>query len=163
MQELINGGRGHFSSVFIAVSFGIVQAGRFYFADANVGKVCFIYGAILGWFGLYFFSWLLRNFGRWFGGRASQKEVRVALGWGISPWLLLFIALVFALSLVHGPVYLANYYWIFFLGFIYGYIVLLLTLSTALSLSILKTFFCLAVTFLLSVFPLSLLVQLLVP
>ena len=80
MQELIKNDRGHFISVLLAVSFGTVQAGRFYLADADVGKECFLYGSLLGWSGLYFFAWLLRNFGRWFGGHARQKEVRIALG-----------------------------------------------------------------------------------
>ena len=161
MQELIKNGRGHFTSVFLAVSFGIVQACRNYFVDADVGKECILHGAILGWSGLYFFAWLLRNFGRWFGGRASQKEVRVALGWGISPWLLLFIILVLALVLVEDSTLLANYFWIFFLGFIYGYCILLNTLSSALSISTLKTFLCLCVTSIVSIFPLSLLIQML--
>ena len=161
MQELIKNDRGHFISVLIAVSFGIVQAGRFYLADADVGKKCLLYGSLLGWSGLYFFAWLLRNFGRWFGGYASQKEVRIALGWGISPWLLLFIILVFALGLVEDSTLLANYFWIFFLGFIYGYCILLNTLSSALSISTLKTFLCVGVTSLVSIFPLSLLIQVL--
>ena len=161
MQQLIKKDRGHFTSILLAVSFGIVQAGRYYFFGVDVGKECFLYGAILGWSGLYFFAWLLRNFGRWFGGRASQKDVRIALGWGISPWLLLFIALVFVLGLVEDSRLLANYYWIFFLGFIYGYCILLYTLSTALSISTLKTFLCFSVTFVVCVFPLSLLIQVL--
>ena len=161
MQELIKNDRGHFISVLLAVSFGIVQASRFYLADADVGKECFLYGSLLGWSGLYFFAWLLRNFGRWFGGHARQKEVRIALGWGICPWLLLFIILVLALGLVEDSTLLANYFWIFFLGFIYGYCILINTLSAALSISTLKTLLCLGVTSLVSIFPLSLLIQVL--
>lgn len=161
MQGLIENGRGHRFALVLAMSFGLVQAGRFYIANSGAGYACYALGALAGWVGLYLFAWLLRNFGRWFGAQASQREVRVALGWGIFPWLLLFLTLVFVLGSAADAVALADYYWLFFLGFLYGYVVLLLSLAAALRLSTLKTFLCLIVTFLVSIFPLTLLIQIL--
>jgi hypothetical protein len=51
---------------------------------------------------------------------------------------------------------------VFFCVFFYGYVIILLSLSAALRLSVLKTFFCLAVTIIVSLFPLTLCAQLLV-
>ena len=76
------------------------------------------------------------------------------------PWLLLFLGLIFVLGRNADAEALASFYWLFFLGFLYGYVILLLSLAAALRLSVLKTFLCLIVTFLVSLFPLTLFVQL---
>jgi len=159
MQGLIKSGGGHRLALVVAMFFGLVQAVRFYITNADAGFAYYIVGSLAGFVGLYLFAWLLRNFGRWFGGQATTREVRVALGLGLSPWLLLFLALVFVLGGDTDPTALASYYWLFFLGFFYGYVILLLSLATALRLSVLKTFLCLIVTFLVSLFPLTLLIQ----
>lgn len=161
IKNLIKNKRGHNVAVCVAILFGLVQGGRFFLADPEFGYACFFYGAFLGYLGLYFFAWLLRNFGRWMGGHSQLKEVRVALGWGILPWLLLFTALVIKLIWLLDVATVANYYWIFFLGFLYGFVVLLIALATALHLSTLRTFLCLSVTFIVSVFPFTLLFQVL--
>jgi hypothetical protein len=160
MQDLIKSGGGHRLALWVAMFFGLVQAGRFYRNHSDAGIGYYAIGAIAGLAGLFLFSWLLRNFGRWFGGQATLREVRVALGLGLMPWLLLFLALVAALGGDSDPAALANYYWVFFVGFLYGYVILLLSLSAALRLSSVKTFLCLIVTFLVSLFPLTLLLQL---
>jgi hypothetical protein len=46
--------------------------------------------------------------------------------------------------------------------FVYGYVIILLSLSAALRMSVLKTFLCLVVTIIVSLFPLTLLAQFLV-
>ncbi len=161
MQGLIKNGQGHRLALVVALFFGLVQAGRFYISNSEAGTAYFVVGSLAGLFGLYLFAWLLRNFGRWFGGQASQRDVRVALGWGLLPWLLLFLALIFVLGGVADPEALTNYYWLFFLGFLYGYVILLLSLAAALNLSALKTFLCLIVTCLVSIFPLTMLIQVL--
>ncbi|MFT5836662.1 MAG: hypothetical protein ACI9ZV_000158 [Candidatus Azotimanducaceae bacterium] len=160
MQGLIESGGGHRLALVVAMFFGLVQAGRFYIANAEAGSVYYAIGSLAGLAGLYLFAWLLRNFGRWFGGRASLREVRVGLGLGLLPWALLFLALVFFLGGSADPTALANHYWLFFVGFLYGYVILLLSLAAALRLSALKTFLCLIVTFIVSLFPLTLLIQL---
>ena len=159
MQGLIKTGGGHRLALLVAIFFGLVQAGRFYISNAEVGSVYYAVGALAGLAGLYLFSWLLRNFSRWFGGQATQREVRVALGLGLMPWSILFLSLVLVLGGNTDPVALANYYWLFFVGFLYGYVILLLSLSAALRLSVVKTFLCLIVTFLVSLFPVTLLIQ----
>jgi hypothetical protein len=141
--------------------FGLVQAGRYSIVQPEGAIGHYAVGAVAGLGALYLFGWLLRNFGRWFGGEASQRDVRTAIGWGLMPWTLLFITLVVALRGQTDASTLANAYWLFFLGFLYGYVVLLLTLAAALRLSALKTFLCLIVTCLVSVFPLTLLLQVL--
>jgi hypothetical protein len=161
MQGLIENGCGQRFALVVAVCFGIVQAARFSIAHPEAGAAHYILGAVGGLAGLYLFAWLLRNFGRWFGGQASLREVRIALGWGLLPWTLLFLALVLVLTRAPDAAALADYYWLFFLGFLYGYVILLLSLSAALRISALKTFLCLIVTFLVSLFPLTLLIQVL--
>ncbi|MDQ8208280.1 hypothetical protein QEH52_12220 [Coraliomargarita sp. SDUM461003] len=160
MQGLIESGAGHRLALVVAMLFGMVQADRFYLADPEAGITYYVMGALLGLVGLFLFGWLLRNFSRWFGGQAVVREVRVALGLGLLPWLCLFGALIFVLGAQQDAAELANYYWLFFLGFLYGYVILLLSLASALRLSVLKTFLCLIVTALVSIFPLTLLIQL---
>jgi hypothetical protein len=159
MQGLIENGAGHRLALVVAIFFGIVQAGRFDIANGEGSIGYYAVGSLAGLLGLYLFGWLLRNFGRWFGGQATLHEVRVALGLGLAPWLFLFLALIVALGVGVEPS--LNSYWIFFVGFLYGYVILLLSLATALRLSVLKTFLCLIVTFLVSLFPLTLLIQIL--
>lgn len=162
MQGLIENGRGHRFALAVALCFGFVQAGRFSIANPQAGAAHYthyIWGAVGGFAGLYLFAWLLRNFGRWFGGQASLREVRTALGWGLLPWTLLFLALIFVLKKTPDASALVDYYWLFFLGFLYGYVILLLSLSAVLRISALKTFLCFIVTFLFSLFPLTLLIQ----
>ena len=47
-------------------------------------------GALLGLFALYFFGWMYRWVGSWFGGVASQGEIRAAIAWSQVPTLWLF-------------------------------------------------------------------------
>lgn len=161
MQGLIKTGRGHRLALVVAMCFGFIQAGRIASAHPGAGAAHYMAGGLAGLAALYLFAWLLRNFGRWFGGQASQRELRVALGWGLLPWTLLFLALVFVLGSALDASALADYYWLFFLGFLYGYVILLLSLAAALRISVLKAFLCLIVTFLVSLFPLTLLIQVL--
>lgn len=159
MQGLIQRGAGHLPALVVAILFGIVQSGRFFLASPGAGYAYLAFGALAGLLGLYLFGWLLRNFARWFGGQATLREARVGLGLGLVPWLLLFAALVLALG--GGAEPSGDHYGLFFIGFLYGYVILLLTLAAALRLSVLKTFLCLIVTSLVSLFPLTLLVQML--
>lgn len=162
MQGLIQSGRGHSAALLIAAVFGLVQGARFYLTADGAGLEYYLVGAVAGVTGLFLFSFLLRNFGRWFGGRAALKSVRIALGHALLPWTVLFGALVWALQAIDAAV-VVQYYWLFFIGFVYGYVVLLLSLASALGISALKMFLCLIVTALVSLFPLTMLIQLLAP
>ncbi len=161
MQGLIEGGRGHGAALAVAGAFGVVQAAPVYLMPDSKGAPLLFLGLLCGFIGLYLLAWLLRNFGRWFGGQGALREVRTALGCSLVPWLVLF-AVLFGLLQAYDRELVARYYWIFFLGFLYGYVIILLSLSTALRLTVLKTFLCLIVTGLVSLFPLTLFLQLLI-
>lgn len=162
VRSLADSGRGHGLALVVAALFGFVQASPVYLSQSEGGVEYFLAGAAFGLFGLYLFSWLLRNFGRWFGGQAKVREVRTGLGLSLMPWLVLF-AVLFWLRQSLGPETLESFYWLFFLGFVYGYTIILLSLAAALRLSVLKTFLCVMVTIIVSLFPLTLMLQLLFP
>ncbi len=161
VRALIEAGQGHGFALFVAVAFGIVQAGPFYLAPEHPRISMLLAGAVLGFCGLYLFSWLLRNFGRWFGSEAKLAEVRTALGLGLLPWVLLFAGFMPTLVAGSDAAAAARFFPVFVVGLVYGYVVLLLSLSAALRISVLKTFLCLVVTLLVSLFPLTFVGQLL--
>ena len=162
MQDLIEKGRGHRAALIVAIVFGMIQALPVYSSEANLGLSVLLIGASLGFFGLYFFAWLLRNFGRWFGAQASLREVRTGLGLALMPWLLCFLIL-FHLRQNFDSSVVGQYFLLFFILLVYGYIVFILSLTTVLRLTPLKTFLCLVITIIFSLFPLILLYQLLAP
>ena len=92
MQGLIENGRGHRTALIVATASGMMQALPVYYSDESMGVSVFLIGAVIGFFGLYLFAWLMRNFGRWFGAQASLREVRTGLGLGLMPWLTLFFS-----------------------------------------------------------------------
>ena len=160
MQGLIENGRGHRAALIVAIVFGMLQALPVYSSEASLGLSVFLIGASLGFFGLYFFAWLLRNFGRWFGAQASLCEVRTGLGLALMPWLLCFLILFLFRQNFDSSV-IEHYFWLFFILLVYGYIVVILSLSAVLRLTPMKTFLCLAIMTIFSLFPLILLFQLL--
>jgi hypothetical protein len=160
LQGLIASGAGRLEAVVVAALFGVVQAWRVYTANPDSGPGVLALGAVAGVVGIYLYGWLIRNFGRWFGSSVAQVDVRTALGWGVLPWTLLFGALPVLIAGSGDASELANLYPIFFAGFVYGYVILLLSVSAALRLTVLKTFLCLVVTALVSVFPLTFMAQL---
>ena len=141
----------------IAACFGLVQAWPSYAAREASGPGLLLLGAAAALAGLFLFSWLLRNFSRWFGATSRLAEVRTALGWGLLPWTLLFGLLLAFISAQDDDA--RQLFPLFFGALLYGFIILLLTLATALRLSLLKTFFCLLITFLVSIFPLTFIIQ----
>lgn len=152
---------GHELALFAGAMFGFVQALSVYLNADGVVLPILLVGLLLGLVGIYFFSWLLRNFARWFGGQATLCEVRTALGLGLLPWTILFLFMLPLQDRLAAEGAVMHLYWIFFVFFVYGYVIILLSLSAALRLSPIKTFLCMAVTFLVSLFPLSLVAQLL--
>ena len=162
MRALLDAGQGHSAAVMIAAFFGAVQSGRLSLAHAESGPLPFVVGGFAGLCGLYLFGWLTRNFGRWFGAESTQRDVRTALGLGLLPWTLLSMVLSLMLGTEVNPEMIVSFAPVFFCVFFYGYVIILLSLSAALRLSVLKTFLCLVVTIIVSLFPLTLCAQLLV-
>ncbi|MGB0743183.1 MAG: YIP1 family protein, partial [Opitutales bacterium] len=157
LQGLIAAGKGGAGAIAISGLFGLVQAWPTYAAEGggNVAILGIGFGAAVA--GLFLFSWLLRNFGRWFGGEPKLEEVRVALGWGLLPWAVLFgLLLGFIANMGGDP---REMFPFFFAVIIYGFIVLLHALSEGLGLPLMKTFFCLIITVVVSIFPITLLLQ----
>jgi hypothetical protein len=162
MQGLIENGRGHRTALIVAIASGMIQAVPVYSSDESLGVSVFLIGAIIGFLGLYLLAWLLRNFGRWFGAQASLREVRTGLGLGLMPWLLCF-SVLFLFRQNFGSSAVGQYFWLFFIPLVYGYIVVILSLTAVLRLTPLKTFLCLVLTIIFSLFPLTLLFQVLAP
>jgi hypothetical protein len=163
MQGLIEAKRGHGAAMAVSVLFGLAQIWPMAVAEPARQIDLYAVGASAGLSAFFLFGWLLRNFGRWFGGRAQVREVRTAFGLGLLPWLVLFVVLGAAIRMTGDSPEFAGLFWVFFAGLVYGYGVLLLSLSAALRISVWKTFFCLVVTSLVSIFPLTLLLQILAP
>ncbi|MGJ8638112.1 MAG: YIP1 family protein [Opitutaceae bacterium] len=160
IRGLLQAKQGHNLAVVSALIFGAMQALPVYLSREEVSPLILVFGAVVGLFGLYLFSWLLRNFGRWFGAQADLFEMRIALGWGLMPWALLFAVLGVVVSSgvsveVQGIVKIVS-----FVGLLYGYVLILLSIAAALKLTVLKAFLCLIVTCVVSLFPLTLLAQL---
>lgn len=162
VRALLDNDRGQGAAWLIAAVFGLVQSMRVYLASEAPVLSTLLLGAVAGLAGLVLFGWLLRNFSRWFGGQSTLKAARTGLGLGLLPWTLLFAALIPILQSSEDGAAIAQYFLLFFLFFIYGYFVLLMSLSEALNLSVLKTFLCLVVTIIVSLFPLTLLMQIFV-
>ena len=162
MRLLLSAEQGHLMALLIAASLGIIQSSRLVFLQSESIFLQFLAGGLAGVAGLYLFGWLTRNFGRWFGAGATQRDVRIALGFGVLPWTLTFVTVAILLEAGVSDEVIAGYISFISILLAYGCVVLLLSLSAALQLSVIKTFLCMIVTALFSVFPLTLLAQLLV-
>ncbi|MGB0408773.1 MAG: YIP1 family protein [Opitutales bacterium] len=160
LQGLIAVGAGHTGAVVITALFGLVQAWRLHIAGDESGSLVLVAGMAVALLGLFLYGWLIRNFGRWLGSESRPADVRTALGWGLLPWLVLFAGLSLLMAQSGDVAQLATVYPFFFVAFVYGYIILLLALSAALRISVLKTFLCLVVTCLVSIFPITFIAQL---
>lgn len=157
LQGLIASGKGRLGAILIASLLGFVQAWPSFVSRPSYEPVLLIGAMLAGIAGLYLFSWLLRNFGRWFGAEAELADVRTALGWGVLPWTMLFAVLIVFITLRSAEA--EKIYALFFLVLVYGFVILLSSLSAALRITYLKTFLCMVITFLVSVFPLTLIMQ----
>lgn len=162
MRDLLDLQQGHSTALAVAALFGIVQLARLFPVTSDVLIRHGVLYGLIGVAGLFLFGWLLRNFGRWFGVDVQQREVRTALGLGILPWTILFTGLSLMLASGVSPEFIAVRYSIVLVALIYGFYILLFSLTAALHLSLIKTFLCLTITSLFSFFPLTLLAQLLI-
>lgn len=159
MRALIERSAGHALACVSALLFGAAQGYRLYVTQNSASPLILLFGALVGFIGLYLFSWLLRNFGRWFGAQAKLFEMRVALGWGLMPWTAVSMGLAIAIARELPAETLAAAALPLFVVFVYGYITILLSVAAGLQMSVLKAFLVLMVTCLVSIFPLILLAQ----
>lgn len=158
MREVIASGKGHGLAVAIAAIFGMLQMARPFVAmEAESFGPFALVGAVGGVFALYFVSMLARNFARWFGGSAELKVVRTAFGLSLLPWTMLWTILFVVLMSGEAPANAEQIYPIFIGLFIYGYVIMLLALSTALNLSALRAFGCLVLSAVVAFFILNML------
>ena len=119
-----------------------------------------IIGGILGLGIFYIFALALKTFGRWFGAKVESKAVRTALGVGIIPWTVLFLIFFVSITLVDPRLILSQFFPFFFVGFIYGFTILLIALSKTLKIGFLKTFLLFILAYATTFFPLLTLVRL---
>ena len=161
MQGLIAEGKGHGAAVAIAAIFGVLQMGPV-FVRAGEGATFGPYalgGAVAGVVGLFFIGLLARNFARWFGGGGALQAVRTALGLGLLPWMLVSAGLFYLLFSGVDAHAVRPYLPFLTVGFLYGYVILLLAMTAALGLSALRTFGTLVITFLVAFSLISLIAQ----
>jgi len=158
LQGLIATGKGRTEAIVFSVFFGLVNVWPAYSASDEAPAAMLFAAGLVALAGLFFFSWLLRNFGRWFGASASLAAVRLALGWGLLPWAVC-LGLLFV-GIDAGGADPQQMFPFFFAVLVYGFVILLLALSAALRLPPMKTFFCLIFTFFVSIFPLTFIMQL---
>lgn len=156
MRGVIASGKGHGVAVSVAALFGVFQMAPIYVRAGaeSFGPFAFS-GAVAGLVCLYFMAMLARNFARWFGGGGELQQVRVALGIALIPWTLVFAALAVVLLGSSDAEAAAGVFPVFAIGFIYGWVILLLSMSTALGITPLRTFGVLALTFVVAFFFIS--------
>ena len=119
-----------------------------------------IIGGILGLGVFYIFALALKTFGRWFGAKVESKEVRTGLGIGLIPWTVLFLIFFVSMALVDPRLIISKFFPFFFVGFIYGFTILLIALSKTLKIGFLKTFLLFILAYATTFFPLLTLVRL---
>ena len=181
VAALVADGKGHVGALAIATCFSILNCRRWLVLEGGDGFALnwkALPGVLLGSVAvglvlLYLYSWLFRNFGRWMGGTGSLRGIRTGMGWGILPVTVLLACVFFIPSTVWINVAEApdgtltqtfnGWGFLLFAAFLYSYGVFLLSLASAHGLSALRAFATLAITFLVSIIPLSILVQSILP
>lgn len=76
----------------------------------------FLAAPLLGVLWIWFYGWILRSTGRWFGGKAPASHIRAALAWSRLPaglsllvWVFLFFYRPQEMFIQHGPGSLAAF------------------------------------------------------
>jgi len=176
-------GRGTPAAYATAAVFGVLQAMSRLFvvekAEVSLAWERFpglaALGAAGGVVGLLFLAWLFRNVGRLFGGSGRLDGIRLGLGWGLMPLTVLWSAIAFLLIAGSGAMFeeapqgmrlrpeLAGVFQAvslaFFVLFLYGYGVLLLSLAAAHRFTIFRSLLAVIVTGALTFFPVVMVVR----
>ncbi|MDA0848332.1 MAG: hypothetical protein O2827_01080 [Verrucomicrobia bacterium] len=174
IQEIVHQSKTHTFALRVAFLFGALQSIPIIMStglvDPETGAegisgggfipLKVIIGGILGLGVFYIFALALKTFGRWFGAKVESKEVRTALGIGIIPWTVLFLIFFASITLVDPRLILSQFFPFFFIGFIYGFTILLIALSKTLNIGFLKTFLLFIFAYATTFFPLLTLVRL---
>ena len=149
-------------SIPIVMSTGLIDpdSGAEGMTGGGLIPLIVIIGGILGLGVFYIFALALKTFGRWFGAKVESKEVRTGLGIGLIPWTVLFLVFFVSMALVDPRLIISKFFPFFFVGFIYGFTILLIALSKTLKIGFLKTFLLFILAYATTFFPLLTLVRL---
>ncbi len=149
-------------SIPIVMSTGLIdpESGAEGMTGGGLIPLKVIIGGILGLGVFYIFALALKTFGRWFGAKVESKEVRTGLGIGLIPWTVLFLIFFVSMALVDPRLIISKFFPFFFVGFIYGFTILLIALSKTLKIGFLKTFLLFILAYATTFFPLLTLVRL---
>ena len=149
-------------SIPIVMSTGLIdpESGAEGMTGGGLIPLKVIIGGILGLGVFYIFALALKTFGRWFGAKVESKEVRTGLGIGLIPWTVLFLVFFVSMALVDARLIISKFFPFFFVGFIYGFTILLIALSKTLKIGFLKTFLLFILAYATTFFPLLTLVRL---
>jgi hypothetical protein len=177
VAALTAAGEGHAGALLVVALFGALNARRWLLVEEEGGGIAVDWAAavvlplaaVAGLVLLAFYAWLYRNFGRWLGGGGSLRAVRTGMGWGLLPaTAVLALAFFFPsstwLTVAVGPegeqvAAFSAWGYLLFAALAYAYGVFLVSAAAAHRLSVLRAFAALAIAFLVSIIPLSILVQ----
>jgi hypothetical protein len=140
IEKLQINGAGHMAALLVAGAFGVLNSARFYFGSDDKSALWLLGGFLFGIGMLYLMAQLARNFSRWFGGQAECRIVRVGMGLALLPWTLLSGLLLYLLMSGLDAARLEAFGSVMMAGFIYGFVVFLLAMRTALGVSPWRTF-----------------------
>jgi hypothetical protein len=131
MQGLIENGRGHRTALIVAIASGMIQALPVYSSDESMGVSVFLIGAS---------HWLLRALPLrmvtaqfWALVWSAGQLARSAHWTGARPHALvaLFFQYFSSSDKIFGSSAVGQYFWLFFIPLVYGYIVVILSLTAA--------------------------------
>lgn len=166
MRELASNGRGHSAACLVAALFGVFCSLRLQHGLMEGSSGLFLYipaGVACGVAVMFFLAMLVRNFGRWFGGQAELRVVRTAVGLGLSPWTILTALLCATLFSGLDAAVVSALLPFFFVIFLYGYVLLLLTTMAALGLSAFRATLTLAISMAVAFFIIATAARLFIP
>ena len=174
IEEIVHQAKSHTFAIRVAFLFSALQSIPIIMSTSLLGNesgadgisgggwipLKVIVGGILGLGVFYIFALALKTFGRWFGANVESKEVRTGLGIALMPWTLLFLVFFVSMAVVDPRLIIDQFFPVFFVGFIYGFTIVLIALSKTLKIGFLKTFFLFILAYATTFFPLLTLVRL---
>ena len=168
IEEIVHQAKTHTFALRVAFLFSALQSIPIIMSTGLAGTesgdgfipLKVIIGGILGLGVFYIFALALKTFGLWFGAKVEPKEVRTALGVGLIPWTVLFTIFLVSMALVDPRLIVGQFFPFFFVGFVYGFTILLIALSKTLKIGFLKTFLLFIFAYATTFFPLLTLVRL---